>query len=342
MSKVYKLNSNINDFFKSLDLNKYYYTISSERRSLHTYGISQTWDYDTVDLYELVEALKPISSNSSLCDELLKEINSFVMYTSSLNTHSNGVSIYFPYFGSDSAIELHLSVFDSLWNNDYTNFINNFYDIRSGAKLTIRNKTGKNINELTNDLVVDDSKVMLDLTDDEKEKYIYAKAYLFKKDENDKYDLMLQSDDVKLEDNRLVLESNNIMKINNNLVSYSEDKGELSVKFKLSDNNIELDALGIVKDGKITKLLLDSGEYPTASLVELDDYDTIKVSTIKYDSIKKGSLTDNWNKDLENYYLEVEKDDLNIEFESVDFKDCYILFELHDEYNDLYYSKVWK
>ena len=111
LSKIDKLNKTLNDFIKTIDINKNYYDISSIRRRLHTYGIVQTNDYDTIDLYGLVEAFGRITSDNNLKDTLLEDINNAIVYTSNLNNYSNGISIYFPYYGSKTAVEKHLSLF---------------------------------------------------------------------------------------------------------------------------------------------------------------------------------------------------------------------------------------
>ena len=341
LSKINNLNKKIDAFFNSIDLNKFYYSVSFSRMKLHTYGISQTRDYDTVDLYELVEALKPFSNDSKACDDLLNEINEFVMYTSSLNEHSNGVSIYFPYFGSDSAIELHLDLFNSLWNNKYTEFINNFYQIRSGAKLSIRSKTGKNINELKNEIVVNNNKISLELTDEEKEKYVYSNIYIFKKDKDNKYDLVLQSDDLTLEKNTLTFNYNGLLTINKIIVPSVIEDGKEKVNAVLKNDKNSLSVVANITNKKITSILLDSGDYPKSSIIELDDFDSISITSNKYDLVDKNKLNEIWNYSYEkSNSKDFEIKNITFDYEKVNLDDYYIMIELRDSYNDSYYSKI--
>ena len=67
-------------------------------------------------------------------ENLKDSIKSAVVYNSSFNSYSNGLSVYFPYYGSDDYISTHLYAFDKLWNNDYLNFINKYVELTSSAK----------------------------------------------------------------------------------------------------------------------------------------------------------------------------------------------------------------
>ena len=208
LSKIDTLNKKLNNFVKTIDIKHDYYSISYLRRKTHTYGMVQTYDYDTVDLYTLVEGLSSLSSNESLAKDVLKEINNVVEYTSNTNKYSKGIAVYFPYFGSDTAIETHLALFERIFNDDYFNFINNFYQIRSGTKRARRDESNNQVNKLTNRVVkLDDGSLSITLTDEEKKNYQGANIYIFNKNE-DRYELLLESNNLEIKDNDLVFSNN--------------------------------------------------------------------------------------------------------------------------------------
>ena len=123
LSKVDKLEKSVDDFFNSINIEKDYRAVSRARMKTYTYGGDSDYFYDTVDLYELSESLKSIAGNDK-ATALQQSIKDAVKYNSAFNKYSNGISIYFPYFGSKSAIETHLSMFEKLSNDSYYSFIN--------------------------------------------------------------------------------------------------------------------------------------------------------------------------------------------------------------------------
>ena len=336
LSKIKKLDEDLNNFIKEINVSSKYSQIANVRREIHTYGNDRINDYDTVDLYELVESLESLSNNKNAYYKVLNSINDTVAYTSNLNDYSNGISIYFPYYGSRSAIQAHLDTFTKMWNDNYISFINNFYQIKSGVR---RDRNGKN-NELKNDLRTIDNKLLLDLTEEEKNNYQDANIYLFKKDDSNKYELLLKT---KMYLNNTTLETNEIktLKVNNNNISLIQENLN-KIYGTLSDSEDTLDIIfNINLDNlKIDEAVLDSKEYPASGLIEYNDYDKISFSKLKYD-FTENEIEENWKETEERENIEFEKNSLEMKFDS-NIDEYYALVEMYDIYNEVFYSKLVK
>ena len=343
LSKMAELNEKVNNFIRNINVSSNYSKISTIRRSLFTYGRVQTNDYDTVDLYQLVSALTPLSNNSKLSNEILNLIDKVVLYTSNLNDHSNGISIYFPYFGSDRAVEIHLNSFRRLWNDNYYAFINDYYQIRKSTKISIRAKNGNDINMLTNHPKKIGNRIELELTDEEKEKYKYAIFYIFDKELN-KYGLLLKSDKVSLDNNTLVFKDNYLFKVDDNYYSFENSKN--NIYGELSDFEDEIDVIFNVEikdsEAEIIGTMLDSKNYPISGLIDYDEYEVMKLAKLKYDILDDGTIREDWKETEQRGLIEVNKEDLDAKMVNNSLESYYVLIELYDENNDIYYSNLEK
>ena len=343
LSRINELNEKVNSFIRNINVSSNYSKISTIRRKLFTYGRVQTNDYDTVDLYQLVSALTPLSNNSKLSNEILNLIDKIVLYTSNLNDHSNGISIYFPYFGSDRAVEVHLNSFKKLWNDNYYAFINDYYQIRKSTKISIRAKTGNDINMLTNHPKKVGNTIELELTDEEKEKYKYAMIYIFDK-EMDKYGLLLKSDKINLDNNTLVFKDNYLFEVDNNY--YSFENSNNNIYGELSDFEDEVEVIFNIEikdsEAEIIGTMLDSKNYPISGLIDYDEYEVMKLAKLKYDILDDGIIREDWKETEQRGLTEVNKERLDAKVISNPFESYYVLIELYDENNDIYYSNLEK
>lgn len=332
LSKIDTLKEKLNDYMKSISLKNYYYAISNLRRKMHTYGITQTYDYDTVDLYGLVESLGEITNTKQASNSVLSAINDAITYTSNLNNYSNGISVYFPYFGSDTAIETHLSMFEKISNDNYFNFINNFYQIRSGTK-----RSRQSINMLTNRVTKENDTLTIELTDDEKKQYQDANIYIFKKINDTKYELEAQSNDLKLNGNKLTYSNNKLLKINDELITY--DLTNKTVYGKLYDKDDTLDVKYSIENNKVNEVILDSNNYISSGIVEYDDYKDLSFAKLSYTLFENGTINEDWKTTKEKAEYRVTKDNLKINLDN-NVGDYFVLVEMYDIYNDTYYSNL--
>ena len=339
LTKIKELDSSLNEFVKSINVSNNYNALASIRRSIYTYGNNRVNDYDTIDLYNLTEKLESLSTNKSAYKKVIDSINSVVLYTSNLNDHSNGIAVYFPYYGSKTAIEVHLNTFNKLWNDNYYSFINNFYQIRSGVRRA--RLDDEKAYKLSNKIKNDNNKITLTLSDEEKNNYQKANIYLFEKNE-DKYELLLKTDDVSLNGNKLVSNDLKKLKVNNQNISLLRDNLD-RVYGTLSDDKDIVDSifiLGITDDSiSINEVNLDSKKNPVSGLIEFDDYNKLSLGKLKYD-IREDNLQDEeWKETEERELVELDKNALNMTLESPN-KEYYVLIEVYDIYNEVFYSSL--
>ena len=338
LNNINELNKKLNNFIESIDVKDNYYEISKYRRKAHTYGVNQTYDYDTVDLYELVSALGEITNNNDSAKKVLKEIDNTIKHLSSLNDYSKGISVYFPYFGNDTSIETHLSLFSKVFNDSYYKFINNFNQIRSGTKKARKSARNNQVNYLTNNVVKEENgSLSITLTDTEKKNFQDASIYIFSK-KDDSYELLLQSDKLNLINNKIVFNDNKLLKVNNNIISYISDKQ--MVYGRLSDNKDTLDVKFSIDNNKISEAVLDSNDYISSSLVEYSDYKEKSFAKLSYNLFENGLFNEDFKETVKKDYIKVDKNKLNISISNNMESDYFVLIEMKDIYNDSYYSKL--
>lgn len=343
LTKIDELDKNLNEFFESIDVNKYYLDIANIRRNLYTYGKVQTTDYDVVDLYSLVEELMPLSNSKHKFSNLLNKIKDSVIYTSSLNSYSNGLSIYFPYYGSSRVVESHLNVFKSLWNDKYISFVNNFYEIRNGINRT-RKENGLE-NKLKNDITYNNNFVSLSLNDEELEKYRNANIYIFTKNDENKYDLLLKSNDIDLENNNLIFDSTHLLKINNNYVTLNNiDNYKVDGTLNDDNNSVEVvNYLDVVdKKVSIVESIFKSDGLVSSGLLELDDYKSLSFYKYSYDLLENNKLNEYWKDTEEKNEINATFEDLDISITDNDLNNYFVLIEVYDVNNDVFYSDLKK
>lgn len=338
LSKIENLDKTLNEFFNSISLDNYYNQISRKRAGLFTYGFKHT-AYDNVDIYELVEALRPYSNDQTLANKVKKELEDAVKYNSANNTHSNGISIYFPFYGSEETVELQLQYFESLWDNDYIDFISDYNDLTQNLKRARRAASGSNINKLQNKVAASKSSVVLKLSDTEKEKYQRANIYIFEKEEDD-YKLLLQTDKVDLVENNLVYNHYAIIKDENNNKLTLSNQNELEMYGSLDDRDVIINVN--LKNGRVEFIdfILDTGTIPSSAILERTNDSELEMYTLKYKMYQEDKLREDW-KETETK----EKVGLNTS-SKLTAQEClqgyYILVEMYDINNDVYYSDIIK
>ncbi len=334
LSKIDSVEKNLNAFFNSIDLNNNNYkTISRIRRKTNTYG-GDDYSYDMVDLYSLAESLDSYSSYNAK-EKLKESINEAILYNSASNEYSKGISIYFPYYGSGENITSNLYNIDKVWNNDYTNFINKFYSLSNSARRANRAGEDDKVLLLTNDIIYDNNSLSIDLTSSEQEKYQNANIYIFSKN-NDKFDLLLKSDEVEFDNNKLIFNKNKVLKTDNNIIISSiYEKGLYKVYGSFDNSDVIVKVTNDNGYGSINGIFVDSKDKPIGGLVDYND-ELINFYSTNY-SIDN-ELTNDW-------YSKIEKKPINnlnngINVVQKDLANTYVLIEMFDENNDVFYSKL--
>lgn len=344
LSKFEQFNDDLEKFIATIDVSKNYYSIARIRRNMYTYGRNQNNDYDTVDLYSLIEELEPYTNNTRLLNNLKSSINDLIVINSASDNYSHGISAYFPYFSGNDIINAHLIMFEKLWSkSSYVSFIRNFNSIRYVNGRETKQITGKETNELTNEVSFKDNKIEITLDENENAKYQSAYVYIFKKDKDNNYELLLKSDKVNHDNNKLVYNYNGLLKINDTLISFFDLK-EKNVYGKLTNKYDQLNilfSLYIDKESSyIIEAILDSGSNPLSSIIDMSDYNRISFAKLKYNYFDRDTMTDSWKDNYNREDIEYDKDSVDIIIDKVSLKDCYIMIEIVDLDNDSYYSKM--
>ncbi len=335
LSVIDKVNDNLDKFMESVDLDNYYYNISRARMKLHTYSGEADYMYDTVDLYEMVEALEPFSTNRNSATELKNSISKAVRYNSANNEHSNGLSIYFPYYGSTNVVEAHLYYFDKLWNNNYVDFISGYYATSTRNKRANRALSGSEINKLSNPITIEGNTVKIELSEKEKENYQRANIYVFEKNE-DSYSLIVKSNKVKLDGNIMSYNFNGVLKSTNGNYISLNDLDKSYIYSKVSDNDA-VTYINIDDDVSIVGSIYDSGDKPTMGIVDktIDPDDFYQV---KYKLFENEELIEDWYSNGERTDIKHNEESDKLVFTPDSLNKYYVMVELYDLNNDTFYA----
>ena len=328
------LNKTVNEFISSIDLSKDYYGISRARYNTYTYSKSANYVYDTVDLYELVEELEPYSNDTKLANKLKNEIKNTVKYNSAINSHSNGLSIYFPYYGGTNNIEIHLYLFNKLWDDGYTSFISNYYESNSNKKRANRADSNLNINKLTNEIFLDADEISLELTDDEKSNYQRANIYLFKKNSDNLYTLALKSSNIELENGKLKYKIKGIIKNNDDIVSLVD--GDEQYVYSQTDGIDTISKIKIDDNVSIIGTTFDNEKLPSGAIVS--DISNIKFYQLVY-SIDEEEIETDIN---ENISKKIVNNSKELHFADIINDEYYVLIEYFDINNDNFFTNLKK
>lgn len=360
LTKFQKLNQKMNTFFSKIDAKKYYNNIAKIRSNLHQYAVntSNTEDYDTIDLYELINSLKSYSSKDA--DEILNMINEMVLYNWTTNDSSHGIAIYFPFNGQNKVKNIHLGIYSKIdASQNYYDFIKKFNDIQTNGIAIDFNLKG-------NEVKMQDKEFSLKLTEEQLKNYAGASYIIFKKIEDNYFIPLYSSKNTKIDENGVISTnvSNNLIKVvdkSDNSETYiqayetsSKDKKYITsvILSKFDDGVIMKNAnihLKVDKNGKpivTNTTLIDSNSNVGSASVDYKNYTTVQFGNFRYKILdENGNYIENWQGSATKYLYEVKTKDDNIEFKTAsldDDKDYYCIFKIKDVKNDYYYSNLIK
>ena len=369
LNKVPTLVEMMDGFFSKIDVSRKYNELARMRSTMHQYGVESNGvsEYDTVDLYELIDNLKSYDEKEATkIENYLK--NEVVVYNWATNTHSNGLSVYFP-FNSDYRVkQMHFNLYEKIdVSKNYKKFITDFYKIQTTS-------TTRFEFDLTNNEVKQDGKEFkLKLTNEQQKNYATSNYIIFKKEEDGKFTPIFKGTDAKLDKDGYLTTNitDSLISVydgNDNssalvtvmqIESQSKDYKEYTVPVIL--NRIDDEGYPIVenanihlkvdKKGKVhvaEVYLLDKAKgedginKATGTLVDLKDYSSIDFSIIRYSILdEEGKYTTNWNSNGTLHFWEVKGNNYKIETASLDKSgDYYCIFAVKDVQNNVYYSNL--
>lgn len=367
LNKMSLLYDKMNNFFSKIDVNSNYNDIARIRSVMHQYArdTEDIDDYDTVDLYELVDNLKLYSSSEA---ESLKSVlkNDVIVSNWSTNTHSNGLSVYFPYYSRAEIKQMHMNQYNKInVVDEYKNFITKFNNRKD-------DKTYSFSFDLSNKEVKKDGKEFsMKLTDEEKNNFSKAFYIVFRKEADGLFTPIYRGNDATL-DKKGNLKTNitdNLITVvdeNENSVNYfTTIQVETSGKNKeytttMIMNYVDYDNVGLSRidtgtghfivdknnNVYLDKIYLnnekeDGSKETGGALADIDSYTSFDFLNFRYNILDaNGNYTTNWESSATKYLFEVKKDAYHFELASLDSGDYYCVFVIFDVQNNAHYSNL--
>lgn len=363
LSKVKPLINELDAFMPTIDLKNNYKEISTIRSGLYQYGKVEP-SYDTVDLKEFIQQVKPYATGNA--DAVIKKIDEAVVKNNTNLNKSHGLSVYFPYNGKQTIINRFINVYDKLeFSKNYKSFITSFITAKGQT-------TAFNYNLTTNETSVTDNKeVTLELTDEQKSNIVKSSYYVLRREDDPKkkqyYQMIYASNNSTIE--------NGIVKTNMNnqfIKMYdTEDKYQyILVVNNVNDNNKKKyvsatitdkdeDVLSESRMVSANLLIEDHDGKPQFGKMELISRDE-RVEGIIYDTSKyekvaimrtsprilddKGKVMDTskWTFPKVREGLEEDLDKVKLEYTGFDDGEFYVLFFLYDYNGNIYQSDLIK
>ena len=374
LSNVRRLTSEFEKIMSSIDVKQNYSTLSKIRSGMLQFAGDET-SFDTVDMYDLVQKTKLLSSvDTTEFDKAFKD--TVVYYYTNNKEETNGISVYMPYKGKKTTRSALIKLYDSLdFMSDYKKFITTFNDALNGTGIEYQKPFS--FTNSTQVLVDNGEELTLELSDDQKDNYANAKYVLFKRDKDKPayYELVLTSDDVDTsEPGKLKT------KIGNSLIKlYDEENNSMYLpidRVKQGESDIKDVYSGIFynknagdfgqmdtakasmynKDGRpVFGDVIISGDRDQrydGIVRNVNDYTSIEVLRHKYKILgSDGNVlpVDEWEVPATRTGLSIgnfKTDDVNSEidlrYEGIDDGDWYVLFIVFDMNQVAHYDKLIK
>lgn len=372
LSKVDEIIKNLSSFSNDLNknLSSNYNEYSKLRSNMKQYA-EEDKAYDMIDLYNLTEKFDKYSTNGK---KLRDSIEKAVVYNWTNTDFSHGLSIYFPYNNN-----VFLSTYNDIsTTNDYTKLITNFYNMKSGMKISsysnFSNATTKISDNKKENIEAD---VELELTEDQIKNMTKAGYLIFADTKDGYYQIVYSGKDVKVDGNKLKIAiKDRLLRLSDKeysdeniwLLAQEEDIGKDYIDLKtyifLSDTTdmifgkiepatatIRIDKEH--KNGYVKAVYTDSENTSQENLslfaptgIKLTDYNFVTVMSSRYKLLdENGKYNPDWDK-TSNHTIEGKMFRTNMtKFIKEDFSsgyDYYVVFRIFDVANNEYDSNPIK
>ena len=355
---VDEFNDAFDEYIGGVELKNNYNNIVRLRSNLFQFATSaDDNDYDTVDLYNLIVGLEPYTKIKST--KVKQLYTKLISYNWSSIDEAKGISIYFPYNGSESAQKVLMSVYGDLtYSNNYKKLITSFKDMHENG--TVTSFSSKLFN---NNISVNKKEFSLELTNEQANDYADSIYIIFKKEKDGKFTLIYSSDNTKLKNNILKTNiSDNLLKVKIDeedeyfyipLVERKKDnKKQISFGGILQNytNGVDLKSarwyVGYDKKNKpyVSNVIIkdDKEKGIGGAVADLDKYTSYSILSSHYQILdNNGNYTDNWDNNGIIQGYEFKKDEFILEKASLDDNgEYYCIFKIRDIYGKTYYSKL--
>ena len=364
LSKIDKVNKELDNYISGLDLSKNYNNIVKVRTEAYQYG-QDSPRYDMIDLYDFVSKSSKYSKNDG--KKLLSALEEAIVYNYANETNSHGLSIYFPYYGGKGQKYKFIEeVYSHLnYSSKYKEFITSFNNTRTNNKAFSF--------DVTDTSVVDTKKeneLEIQLTEEQKNNYAFSTFTIFKQDNEHKnyYKPIFNSDDTTLDNNGILKINfeNKLTKIKESTtgnydytLTYYRKKQNIYYTFgvlyntdlSFTDDGFSSRVTLYLKNNK-NKLILSNAKLQSNNerldgiLLNLDDYNRYEIWTNSYRILdNNGNVLDSskWESSpvIEGFIGNL--NELELQFASLDKEnDYYALFIITDINGNASYSKLIK
>ena len=351
LSKISQVISKLNDVVSQIDVDNNYRSLSKLRGNLVTYG-KENKSYDMVDLYALVYGMKGYASMDDIND-LLMDIKNSVAYNWSLNGYSYGLSVYFPYYGTENQINLHLNELKEISDDEYFNFVSNFFDSKKNYLTSLN--VSKNLGKAT----FTDFNLLLD--EEQVEEYSHSSVVVLKDMKDGYYMPLYTSNDVTLNENNILnfnYKGKALKVIDKNdgsssIIYLSEkNRNDKYVEYltfamlqDLDGNSVVAEVYIVVDEkhpnGYISKIVKSDEVLPSMVILDINYYTDMFFTNYKYDIFDDlGNYVDSWQSEGTSYLFKVDIDNYEFELFDVDTEDYYCIFKVYDVNNEVHYSSL--
>lgn len=195
LNKIGVVNSSLDEFAKTVNMDNHFNLISKTENNLFKYGMNSSSSYDMVDLHSLVNGIRTV--NSDKADNVLNAISDAVVYFRTNNEdYSHGMSIYFPYEGTDVQKNNYLSMYKNLgYTPGYFSLIRQFVlTQRSGGTSSFEAFTTTSNPEVNSS----SKEFSVQLTKEQMENFAGASYIIFVKQDNGAFSYVYISPDYNL------------------------------------------------------------------------------------------------------------------------------------------------
>ena len=268
LSKIDNINSKFNSFASDLNSNvkSKFKDFSKLRSNMKQYAEDDP-AYDMVDLYNFTETFDKYSKNAKEVRNALEEA---IVYNWTNTNYSHGLSIYFPYNN-----KVFLSSYSDISTADnYTSFINNFYNIKSGLKVNsyddfsassgvvFNNKKEKKKKE--KEIKTD---VEIELTDEQINNMTKASYLVFADTKDGYYQILYAGKDIKVDGNKLKASiKDRLLRLTDS--EYDDDNTWLlAVEDKVGDDYVEIKTYIYLSN---SSSVFGSRTLPSTAIIRID------------------------------------------------------------------------
>jgi len=359
LSKIDSLSEELDKYIAGINLKESYNDIARLRNNLYQYG-GDTDIYNTIDLYNFIIETSSYSSVSN--ENVLKILDETIIQNNTNLDESHGLSIYFPYKGTEGYKKYFLEVYEDLdVSENYKKFISQFYNTQSSS-------TTASFNANSNKIETSDSnEIELELTDEQLKTFNSGSYIIFERDEEHPnfYAPIYSANDVVLDGN--ILRTN----IKNSLIKINTKDGEKYIEAvkRVNGNTSNLTAFAILVNpsegiiynqrqsvnlhivDKDNKLYFDyaisqsTNERINGSIFDINDYEYVELFKFRYKILDdEGNYTTDWVGAPEYVGVAVTPDDYELKFASLNPNEgeYYCIFKIYDINHNVTFSKLIK